>query len=199
MWGLGRQKRGYYHISATYLPAGAILQPEKYVGHDDHILLVAQQALDSGVSALRLLNLVDDLIRYSQREKGQAWPESIDFPAIVNEVILERVRERAFADRPRRIGGVFLLASIDHAERFRAEERGGGGVIVECSAESARTFEADGSLIRPPNLHGNIQQELAQAEQRAHDYWSGDLRSDARVEVIAEGEVEVIHTLEATA
>ena len=145
MWRLGRKKSAYYHISPTYLPAGTILQPEKYVGHDDHMLLVAQQALDAGVGALRLLNLVDDLIRYSQREKGQRWPKSIDFPAIVNEVILERVREQAFADRPRRIGGVFLLASIDHAERFRAEERGGGGVIVECSAESARIFEADRS------------------------------------------------------
>ncbi len=151
-----------------------------------------------GTTALRLLNLVDDLIRYSVRVEGQRWPEPIDFSAVLNEVILERVRERAFGDRPRRIGGIFLFPGIEHAERFRAEDWGGAGVIVECSAESARTFEADMSLVRRPNLHGDIEQELALAEQRARTYWSGDLGSDARVEVVAEGEVEVIHTLEAT-
>ncbi len=130
--------------------------------------------------------------------EGQISLEPIDFPAVLNEVILERVRERDFGDRPRRIGGVFLFSGIDHAVRFRAEDREGVGVLAECSADSARIFEADMALARPPNLHGDIQQELAQAEQRARAYWSGDLGPDARVELVAEGEVEVVRILETT-
>jgi hypothetical protein len=144
------------------------------------------------------LNLVDQLVSYRVTVEGRASLASIDFPAVLNEVILERVREREFADRPSRIGGVFLFPGIEHAVRFCAEDREGVGVLAECAAESARIFEADMALVRPPDLHGDIQQELAQAEERARAYWSGDLGPDARVELVAEGEVEVVRILETT-
>ncbi len=198
MWPKNKKQQKYYHISPTYLPAGLVLQPTKYAGDDEHLLVVAHEALDMGTNALRLLNLVEDLISFSGRVNGQGSSETVDFASVVNEVILERVRERDFGDRPRRIGGVFLFPDIKHAERFRLEMRDGGGVMVECSVGSARTFAADLSLIQRPDLHGDIRRELVEAEQRASAYWSGELGRNALVEVLADGEVEVIETLEVT-
>ena len=198
MWPKSKKQQKYYHISPTYLPAGLVLQPTKCAGEDEHLMVVAHEALDMGTNALRLLNLVGELISIGGRVNGQDASKTVDFASIVNEVILERVRERDFADRPRRIVGVVLFPAIEHAERFRLEMRDGAGVVVECSVGSARTFAADLSLIQRPDLHGDIRRELAEAEQRASAYWSGELGPSALVEVLADGEVEVIETLEIT-
>lgn len=180
----------YFYVSTVSLTPGTLLVGRRYTDHDDHILLVARESIALGEGALRLLNLVDDLIRYSRRVEGEAWPEPVHFSAVVDEVILEKVRADGYPDRPSRIGGIFLFLQRGDAERFQAEQRHGGGVILECSTDS-KVFEADMGLIKNPNFHHDVGAELASAETRAHAYWQGAAGNGDPIEGLALGPVRV--------
>ncbi len=78
----------------------------------------------------------------------------VNFAMVVRKIIFERTENASI-----RIGlgaseGIFLFPDLKSAEMFRAEERKGRGVILECSTTSTQTLQAAMNLISNPDLTG---------------------------------------------
>jgi hypothetical protein len=166
----GNDMETFYHVSGSRLNPGQTIKP---YGRKESFRLMfdfCSSLVDSDPGKISFISVLEDFMRV----KGISVPNPYSLGSILREVLAEQVRRTRFAEKPSRIGSVFVFMSYMDACRFRLDYRREKGVIYRCESTAHNMFTGDMAIITHARLpHNDCKADFQVFKDSMLKYWAG--------------------------